>query len=224
MVESPMQNLEKFDSPNADQARIISFEGIEGSGKSTQIKLAKTYLESVGKKVSLFREPGSTHFSEGLREVMLGQKEKVSPLAQALLFACARAQLLEEKIWPLLNDTQNVIILDRYIDSSLAYQGSAAGLGMQTILDIHTHAPLNLLPNKTLYLRIDQETSFARQAKRGQEKDYFESQKSDFYQKLIDGYELAASTFTQRVKTIDAQLSESEVHNQIRAVLDEVLS
>ncbi|MCO4756046.1 MAG: dTMP kinase, partial [Bacteriovoracaceae bacterium] len=106
---------------------FISFEGIEGSGKTTQITTLKHALENQGYKVTLLREPGGTPFGEKMREAILSSEENISPVAEACLMAASRAQLLEKRIVPLLETPGNIVIVDRYIDSSLAYQGSARG-------------------------------------------------------------------------------------------------
>lgn len=206
-----------FTSPSKEQAQIISFEGIEACGKTTQINNFTQYLKSLGKKVTLFREPGTTTFGEKLREALLQSESDISPLAQAYLFASSRAQLHYEKISPLLNNKENVILIDRYIDSSIAYQGFAGSLGVDTILNIHNVSPLNILPNQTFYLAIDIDTSMRRQLHRGNQKDFFEKKKKDFYLRLIDGYEETFKLFPKRVTKIDATLSEQQVFDSLKA-------
>jgi dTMP kinase len=209
------QILKDFTQPNEQDSYLISFEGIEGSGKSTQIKNLCQYFESLGKSVYQFREPGGTKFGEKLRSAILESEIKIDPIAEAHLFASARAQLLTQEIMPKLKEKNTVVILDRYIDSSIAYQASARGLGLNTILNIHRDSPLNIMPNCTIYLRIDLETSLARQSARGNEKDYFEKENQNFYQKLIDGYDMAAQTFKERILIIDGSQSVSDVEKDI---------
>ena len=184
---------------------FISFEGIEGSGKTTQINELKQSFEKSGKEVLCLREPGGTEFGENLRSAILESKTAITPLAELCLFAASRAQLLNEKILPYLTKPDHVVIVDRYIDSSLAYQGFARGLGAQTVLDIHKHSPLNIFPHLSFYLRISLDISMQRQSARGNEKDYFEKEKSDFYQKLIDGYEYCYKHFPDRIKLINGE-------------------
>lgn len=195
-----LNNFTTIDNPTSF---LLSFEGIEGSGKSTQIQKLSDHLKSIGKEVFCFREPGGTVFGEQLRSAILTSDTKINPIAEAHLFASARAQLLAQEVLPKLKNKNTVVILDRYIDSSIAYQASARELGLNTILNIHSDYPLNIMPHCTLYLRIDLETSMNRQQARGNEKDYFEKENLDFYQKLIDGYDMAAKTFDNRVKVID---------------------
>lgn len=202
---------------------FISFEGIEGSGKTTQIQLLAQYLESKGFRVLTLREPGGTDFGEKLRGAILGSNTAIHPLAEANLFAAGRAQLLYEKVLPFLETKNSIVLVDRYIDSSMAYQGNARGLGIQTILDIHKQAPLNTVPNLTFYLEISLELSHARQAARGNEKDYFEKENHKFYQLLIDGFELCAKSFPERIKTIQADKDIESIKQSIQEQTDRIL-
>lgn len=205
--------IEQFQIPSLQN--LFSFEGIEGSGKSTQIQLLKEHFEQNGKQVHCFREPGGTDFGEQLRLAILNSKQALEPVAEAYLFAASRSQLLREKILPLLSEPENMVLLDRYIHSSLAYQGKARGLGINEILKIHSIEPLNLLPFKTFYLEIDIQTSLQRQAKRGHEKDYFEQEKEAFTQKLIEGFEECKNLFPKSFITISGSDDPEKVHHQI---------
>ena len=199
-----------------NKSLFLTFEGIEGSGKSTQIDLLKSYFETLGFQVLLLREPGGTVFGEKLREALLTSEVPLHPLAEAFCFASARSQLIQEKILPFLKQTKTVVLADRYMDSSIAYQGFARGLGMETILKIHSMAPLDLRPDLTFYLSIDLHTSQDRQTKRGRAKDYFEKETHAFYQKLIEGYDQCAQKFPDRIKTIDAKDDANKVFEQIK--------
>lgn len=205
----------KYRPPETPGSLFLSIEGIEGSGKSTQIKAMQDFCEKKGFKVISLREPGGTIFGEKLREAILNSKTPLHPLAECHLFLASRAQLLKEKILPSLLEPGTVVILDRYVDSTLAYQGKARGLGVETVLTLHQHEPLNLLPHRTYFLDIDLETSMERQLKRGQEKDYFESEKHDFYQNLIDGYREVSEIFSDRVLKIDGRKEAHEVTSLI---------
>lgn len=207
--------LESFRPANYPNSFLISFEGIEGSGKTTQIEKLKSYFISKNKNVFCFREPGGTKFGEKLRSAILESDAPVHPIAEAYLFAAARAQLLQQEIIPNLQKENTIVILDRYIDSSIAYQGHARGLGIEQILNIHRPAPLNMATNLTVYLHIDLETSMERQNKRGNQKDYFEKEAHNFYQKLIQGYDLAAKTFPERIAIIEANKDIEIIHNEI---------
>ena len=213
-----------FRNPETPGSYFFSLEGIEGSGKSTQIKHLSQALIHKGYKVLTLREPGGTVFGEKLREAILAGKEPLHPLAEAHLFASARAQLLKEKILPFLLNPGSVVILDRYIDSSLAYQGKARGLGYETILEIHAHDPLCLMPHRTFFLDIDLETSMGRQEHRSQAKDYFESEKVEFYTALMDGYRELATIFPDRIVRIDASAPEETVSKIIQHDLARLLT
>lgn len=193
------------------ESLFISLEGIEGSGKSTQIQELEKELKSRGYRTLTLREPGGTLFGEKLREAILGSQAPLHPLAECHLFLASRAQLLHEKILPFLMQPKSVVILDRYLDSTLAYQGRARRLGYETVLNLHADEPLNLVPHRTYFLDISLETSMERQAKRGQVKDYFESQKADFYMNLLDGYREVAEIFSARILKIDAEKSPEAV-------------
>ncbi len=209
----------KENSIRSKNTYFLSFEGIEGSGKSTQIELIKKHFEKNNFTVKLYREPGSTEFGEGLRAAILNSETKISPLAEAHLFASARAQLLFEKIIPDLNKENTVVLLDRFIDSSFCYQGIARNLGVETIEEIHSHAPLTMRPDLTFYLKIDYATSIERQQIRGNKKDYFEKEQSEFYRQLIAGFDFLSQKFSNRIKTIDANRNENEVFESIMEYL-----
>lgn len=209
-----------YRNPETPGSFFLSLEGIEGSGKSTQIKEIENFVQKKGLRVVTLREPGGTAFGEKLREAILNSNVPLHPLAECHLFLASRAQLLKEKILPFLLEPNSVVILDRYIDSTLAYQGKARKLGYETILTLHQHDPLNLLPHRTYFLDIGLETSMERQRARGNAKDYFESQKAEFYQNLLDGYRELATVFPERILKINAERSVGEVTEQIIADLE----
>lgn len=213
-----------YRTPVTPESFFLSLEGIEGSGKTTQIKHIEKILADKGFRVLTLREPGGTVFGEKLREAILGSTTPLHPLAECHLFLASRAQLLKEKILPFLLQPKSVVILDRYIDSTLAYQGKARKLGLETVLELHRHDPLNLLPHRTYFLDISLETSHERQKKRGQEKDYFESEKTEFYSNLIDGYREMAHLFPERILKIDASVTPEEVSQEIALDLETVLA
>ena len=177
--------LASFTPPATQDSFFISFEGIEGAGKSTIIKKVVEFLCAHGYRFVACREPGGTIFGENLRKSILESKNPIHPIAEAMLFASSRAQLLTEIILKELKTPKTVVLCDRYVDSSLAYQGIARGLGIETILDIHKHFPLCTMPHRTYYISISLETSLYRQQKRNAAKDYFEAEKEEFYKKLI---------------------------------------
>lgn len=215
MSQIPKELLDSFRPPAFPGSFFLSFEGIEGAGKSTQLKHAKEFLESKGFRVLVLREPGGTSFGEKLRKSILESKEPINPLAEAHLFCSSRAQLLQEVTLKELNTPGTIVILDRYLDSTIAYQGKARNLGTQTVLELHKHFPLNLTPHMTIYIKISLETSHSRQKMRNAPKDYFESQGDDFYKLLISGYEEASELFPERITVIDGEKSFDGVKEQI---------
>jgi len=220
----PPELIQKFRSPEFPGSFFISFEGIEGAGKSTQIARLKDYLEKKNFRVLILREPGGTFFGERLREAILNAKTELHPLAEAHLFASSRTQLLSEVTLKELNTPNTVVIYDRYIDSSLAYQGVARGLGAREILEIHGQFPLTLVPHLTFYLRITPETSEKRQKIRNAPKDYFESRGMKFYEALVEGYDLASSLFKERILTLNAEQSLDNVELEIQDAINQLIS
>ena len=209
--------LRHFRPPAFPGSYFFSFEGIEGSGKSAQIVLCKTYLEEMGLRVLVLREPGGTSFGERLRQAILHGQTELHPLAEAYLFASSRAQLLHEVILKELETPGTAVVLDRYIDSTLAYQGKAHGLGTETVLQMHAQFPLCILPHRTFYLRVGLATSKARQKLRNSPKDYFESKGDAFHRLLIDGYDEAAQLFSSRIAIIDGEGDKETVAKAVQA-------
>jgi dTMP kinase len=191
---------------------LISFEGIDGCGKSTQIDLLKSYLSKKSISFHVFREPGGTVVSEKIRDLLLHGAEEISPVSELLLFSAARSQLLTEKVIPIL-DQGDTVILDRFYDSTTAYQGygrnSASIDQINTLNAIATH---NTVPDLTFYLRIDPELAEKRTA--DGEKDRMESSGSDFFRRVCDGYDQIAEK-EPRFKVIDASRKPQEIHLEI---------
>jgi len=213
----------KYRNPETPGSLFLSLEGIEGSGKTTQIKAIESFVKNKGMRVLTLREPGGTTFGEKLREAILQSETPLHPLAECHLFLASRAQLLNEKILPFLLQPGSVVILDRYIDSTLAYQGNARRLGYETILTLHQFEPLNLLPHRTYFLDIGLETSMERQKTRGNQKDYFESQKQEFYQNLLDGYREVSEIFPERILKVNAENTPDKVTQLIISDLEKIL-
>lgn len=224
MSEELKELAKRFRPPAFPGSYFLSFEGIEGAGKSTQINQARDYLESKGFRVLVLREPGGTPFGEKLRQAILNSTQDLHPMAECHLFLSSRAQLLHEVTLKELGVPGTIIIYDRYIDSSLAYQGKARGLGLDTILELHKNFPLTLTPHKTIYIRIDLETSYQRQKMRNAPRDYFESQGQSFYQNLIDGYDQAAELFPHRIDIVNGLQSQDGVFQDIIKSLDSLIS
>lgn len=215
--------LNSFRAPAFPGSFLISFEGIEGAGKSSQIIQLKNFLEKKNFRVIILREPGGTSFGEKLRQAILENKNDIHPLAEAHLFASSRAQLMTEVTMKELAVPNTVVIYDRYLDSSLAYQGHARGLGVAEVLEIHNLFPLNLVPHLTFYLHIDVDTSMERQKIRNSTKDYFESKGEEFYKKLIIGYDLALELFPHRIKKLDAKRTVEAISADINKMIESLI-
>lgn len=224
MKEITQELLNSFRSPAFPGSFFLSFEGIEGAGKSTQIIKLKNHLEQKNFRVLVLREPGGTPFGEKMRQAILETKTEITPLAEAHLFASSRAQLLTEVILKELAIPNTIIICDRYLDSSLVYQGHSRGLGMAEVLNIHNVFPLNLVPHLTFYLRINVETSEKRQKMRNAPKDYFESKGIEFYKKLVVGYDTVAELFPHRILKLDAEVTLDQMTMQIFEATEKLIN
>ena len=193
---------------------FVTFEGLDGSGKSTQARLLAAALAADGRDVVATREPGGTEVGELIRELLLGPRN-VAPWTEAALFAAARAQLVDEVIAPALARGADVVC-DRYIDSSLAYQGIARGLGIDRVLELNLHAISGILPDRTYLLVVDAEEAARR---RGDPGDRIEREDDDFRARVAEAYEELAAAFPQRIVTIDGTRPAGEIG---REVLDEL--
>ena len=196
---------------------FITFEGLDGSGKTTQVELVARRLEADGREVVTTREPGGTPLGEGIRELVLNGS-RISSWAEAALFAAARAELVDRVIAPAL-ERGATVLCDRYIDSSLAYQGIARGLGVDRVLELNLHATRGLLPDRTFLLLIDPEESLRR---RGGDRDRIEQEGADFRARVDDAYRQLAELFPRRVIAVDATASPEQVadliHGQLRGL------
>jgi dTMP kinase len=200
---------------------FIVFEGVEGAGKGTQIELAGTYLRSTGHDVVVTREPGGTEFGDRLRETILDPATgKVDPRAEALVFAAARAHLVTTLIRPAL-DEGKLVLCDRFIDSSLAYQGVGRGLGEPDVLALNAWATQGLFPDLVVLLHLEPEEGLARA---GDNPDRFESEDIAFHAKVADAYLKIAEEHTERFAVVDASGTSDEVHGRVRIALDSFLA
>ncbi|MDZ7806837.1 MAG: dTMP kinase [Gracilimonas sp.] len=200
---------------------LITFEGIDGSGKSTQIELLQKYLIKKGYEVNVFREPGGTDVSEMIRGMLLNPEIKIDPVTELLLFSSARSQLVVEKLKPLLNKDV-VVILDRFFDSTTAYQGfGRQSIPIEKIKQINEFATHKLIPDITFYLRLSLEEA-AERTKRF-EKDRMELSGNSFFKRVFDGFEQLAKT-EERFKTIDAGQEVHIIHEEIVGNLEKKLS
>ena len=195
---------------------LLSFEGSEGCGKSTQIALLRARLEAAGRSVVVLREPGGTELGESIRHLLQHAKEgaAMTPETELLLFAASRAQLVREKIRPLL-EAGTFVILDRFLDSTTVYQGIARGLPLESVRAINHFAIGGTLPQLTLVLDMDSASARQRIHQTGRELDRIESQPQSFFEKVRQGYLTVAQAEPARVKIIDASATPEIVHDSI---------
>jgi dTMP kinase len=165
---------------------LITFEGIDGCGKSTQIDLLKKYLDSVNAGYSVFREPGGTGISENIRSLLLHDSPEMDPVTELLLFSAARSQLIKEKVIPMLS-INKIVILDRFYDSTTAYQGfGRKSADIESILNLNRLASHQVVPHITLYLKIDPEVAALRT--QNSKKDRMERSGIEFFKRVVEGY------------------------------------
>ncbi len=195
---------------------FITFEGVEGAGKGTQIRLAREFLEGLGYEVLVTREPGGTTLGEHLRASLLeGDGESVDARAEALLFAASRAQHVSRVIRPALEEGK-VVLCDRYVDSSLAYQGAARGLGEQDVLSLNVWATQGLFADLVVLLNLDPDKRRDRQQELP---DRIESEDDAFHNKVAEAFIRIAEDHPERFVVIDADAPQEVVHERVKAEL-----
>jgi dTMP kinase len=194
----------------AVRGRLITIEGLDGVGKTTLAAALADALRQRGIGVELLREPGGVALSERIRALVKDPALEVDPRAEALLYAAARAQLSAERVRPLL-DAGTWVLLDRFVDSSLAYQGAGRGLGVDAVRAINGFGTGELRPDRTLLLRADPSTRAARQAGRGHELDRLEREADAFFADVGAAYDGLAAAEPGRIRPIDATAAPDEV-------------
>ena len=215
----PLTLVPKLKRPPAT-GLFIAFEGVEGAGKGTQIGLAEEYLRGLGLDVLVTREPGGTELGERIRQLLLDPNTgKLDARAEALLFAASRAQTVTTIIRPALGEGKTVIC-DRYVDSSLAYQGWARGLGEQDVLTLNVWATQGLFPDLVLLLHVEPELGLLRST---EAPDRMELEGQDFHAKVSDAYLKIAEEHPERFVVIDADRPQTEVFESVKEALGRVL-
>jgi dTMP kinase len=195
---------------------LITVEGLDGAGKTTLIAALARELESRGQPVLVLREPGGVEVSERIRALLADPGLEVDPRAEALLYAAARAQLVAEELRPLL-EAGDTVLLDRFVDSSLAYQGAGRGLGVEAIRALNEFATGGLRPDRTLLLRIDPAAGLARIA--GRDADRLEREDGRFFAAVAAAYDELAAAEPERIAVIDAaQAPEAVLADALAAV------
>jgi dTMP kinase len=202
---------------------FLSFEGLDGAGKSTQIGLLHQRLEALGHTVVLAVEPGGTRIGQKIREILLNPDHaEMDARAELLLYFAARAQNLSQVIQPALG-RNCVVLCDRYTDSTIAYQGAARGLGIELVKQAHQLACGSVWPDRTIFLDLDAATSQARTNARG-EKDRLEDNDAVFFERIRQGFLHIAQQEPQRFQVIDATGQPTEVAERIWHKIGPLLS
>ena len=201
---------------------FITLEGPEGSGKTSAIETAVKKLQEMGYEIVRTREPGGTPIAEQIRNVILDKANtSMDPRTEALLYAASRRQHLVEKVWPAIKEGK-IVICDRYLDSSLAYQGGARGLGIDNVLNINLFATENTWPDLTLLFDIKPEEGLKRiAANASREVNRLDLEKIEFHQKVRESFLYLAKQYPERFIVIDASKSREEV---AKDTLDAILS
>lgn len=198
---------------------FITFEGIDGSGKSTQLRLVNNYLREQGCEVLLTREPGGTTIGLRLRAALLDAQETVDPLTELLVFAADRAQHVKRVLRPALEGGQ-VVISDRYADATVAYQGAGRGFEPELISEIIRLATEGLMPDLTLLFDVSVTESTSRTTRRSAaRRDRLDIEHSDFHQRVRHAYLQIAKAEPERVKVIDTSGPVEETHEKVKAIV-----
>lgn len=202
--------------------KFIVFEGPDGSGKTTILKKVNEVLTNQGYKVNVFREPGGTKISEKIRDIIIDNDNKeMSDKTEALLFAASRAQLVEEKFKPLLNKGE-IIFSDRYVLSSLTYQGVGRKLGIKEVQAINNFATSGIKPDITIFFDIDYKEALLRK-RANFSADRLENEDFQFHKDIFDAYLDMAEKFKEDIVKIDASLSIDEVTDNVLSLIYKIL-
>jgi dTMP kinase len=204
------------------RGRLITIEGIDGAGKSTLAAALTREIAGRGHRVELLREPGGVDVSERIRALVKDPALAVAPRAETLLYAAARAQLVQELLAPLLEQGA-LVLLDRFVDSSLAYQGAGRELGVEEVRQVNRFATGDLTPDRTLLLRIDPALGRARAHDRTSRPDRLEREGGHFFATIATAYDELAREAPERIRPIDAAQPPADVLRDALAALDDLL-
>jgi dTMP kinase len=203
------------------RGKLITIEGLDGAGKTTLAGRLRDALAQRGIAVTLLREPGGVRAAERIRALVKDPEAVIGDRAEALLYAAARAQLVEEAILPRLRSGQTVL-LDRFVDSSLAYQGVGRGLGIEPVRTINAFATGGLAADRTLLLELDPGLGRRRSHRRGEAPDRLERQPETFFDRIAAGYRELADAEPDRFRRLDAGLAPGEVLEQALAAVEDL--
>ena len=193
---------------------FITMEGPDGSGKTTQIDLLKKYLEHKGYDIVIARETGGTTIGEAIREIILNPDNKeMGHMTELLLYASARAQLVNQVIKPALAEGK-AVICDRFVESSAVYQGIGRGLGVDTVYEVNNFALGDVKPKLTIFMDLDAEDGIKRKKKQA-ELDRMEQEDLSFHKRVVEGYRQLAKLYPERIVPINATLPIDEIHSMI---------
>ena len=202
---------------------FITFEGGEGSGKTTLIEGLVEYLESRSLKVIKTREPGGIKISEDIRNVILDvNNTKMDQITEALLYAASRRQHLVEKVIPYLNEGY-IVICDRFLDSSLAYQGHARGIGIDKVYNINLSATDGILPDLTLFIDVRPEVGLKRISSNNREQNRLDLEKMSFHERVYEGYKIVLERFKDRVVSVNGEQSKELLLADTIRIIDDFL-
>jgi dTMP kinase len=204
------------------RGRLITIEGLDGAGKTTLAERLAAALRGRGVDVALLREPGGVELSERIRTLVKDPALRVDPRAEALLYAAARAQLVAERVAPLIGGGRWVL-LDRFVDSSLAYQGAGRGLGVDAVRAINDFATGGLAADRTLLLAVDERTRDARRGARGEAPDRLEREDGAFFAAIGAAYDALAAAEHDRIRVLDATAPADAVLEQALQALGDLL-
>ena len=207
---------------NTTRGILITIEGLDGAGKTTVARSLLEALRGRGIDAQLLREPGGVGASERVRELVKDPELRIGARAEALLYAAARAQLVEEAVTPLLQ-SGSWVLLDRFIDSSLAYQGAGRGLGIEEVRSINRFATGGLEADRTLLLTLDPELGRARASARSDQPDRLEREPHEFFARIASAYAELAQAQPARIRMIDASLPPDQVLAQALKALEDLL-
>ncbi len=202
---------------------FITFEGLDGSGKTTQIALLADYLKRKGHQVITTIEPGGTNLGDRIRQILLDKNNAgMSNKAETFLFEASRAELVSKVIAPALGSGK-IIICDRFFDSTIAYQGIARGLGVEKVMELSLWATDGIIPDLTFLLSVDVEGGEKRLSGSSKNRDRIESEEEKFKQRIFDGYIELARKYSGRIVLIDAKQEIKTIFSQIRERVDKEL-